>query len=289
VYWTINGREVFRLLQPGHRLAEQYRWVEHGGYAKEVFSSRFYITFGTFTGLDFALPDNYNRALTLSDNHNGNGYINNSALVQLMGCNAYVNVYPNKKGELVHASRNAFAVSSDDKDTRIFGQGVVMCLEWLRVSYDSCPPVCVVDDTKALCCDTASTKYDYSELSECSTEYRSRCAKEDDCCTESSISTKYDAASLCPECPERKVKECFRCGLQRCNCNRDTCCDYAESVCSEETRYELGCLSSRCPSTCSSKSSKCSSVSSKSSSEPCCESVESQDSSCHKQRKHRKH
>ena len=127
IRFLVDGQEVFVVNQPGHRLADPYNVINYGGYAEEVHSCRFLVSFGTTDFLDAALPSNFSR-FGVAQN-----YIARTAFVQLQETDQYSQIYFNKWGQLEGVEPAVtFAVPGDDSSARLFGQGAIMTVKYLE-------------------------------------------------------------------------------------------------------------------------------------------------------------
>jgi len=125
VHFKLRGQEVFRVLQPGRRPAEEFRLLEHGGYAVDLTVSRVVIGFGITSMLDASRPNNYSRKGFKCD------YRLKTGLVQLAHHHRYYEIYQNYFGELENVEpAYAFAIndfnSENDMKKALFGQGCIM-------------------------------------------------------------------------------------------------------------------------------------------------------------------
>ena len=135
ITWYRNKQEVFKHVGIGRRMNEIYRVRENGGYAEDVYVRRVIVDFGTGSLLDASLPDNYSRSRANKDVEDITNLVplqNN--LSDPSGKTNYYNIYPNNMGSLLPTvSANAFAVTSQDSQYIIFGQGAVMKIQEICV------------------------------------------------------------------------------------------------------------------------------------------------------------
>jgi hypothetical protein len=134
INWYMNNQLVYTFVGIGHRMPEQFRVRENGGYAENVHVARVLVSFGTGTLLDASLPNNYNRARAKDD------YIDMTALVPLMERgntdgvpSSYYQIYHNKLGGLMPATNDNFAVLCNDVAYRLFGQGAILRVKSIAV------------------------------------------------------------------------------------------------------------------------------------------------------------
>lgn len=141
VKWYINGREVFSWERIGTRLPDKYKLLEHGGTAEIVTINSIYFGFGTFSLMDMALPNNYDRELVEGDNQNG------SHLVELEANYGYKELYRTLNGQdrdLVDKSITfavqAGAYCNDNHDIKLFGQGADIKIKYQKLIWikDGC-------------------------------------------------------------------------------------------------------------------------------------------------------
>jgi hypothetical protein len=107
-------------------MSEEFRVRELGGYAAPIDISTVLIGVGTGSMLDAYLPDNYSRS-RLQDT-----YYNLTALVPLAPLENYFQSYFNMYGEQKPAVRENFATDSPDVNYRLFGQGYVFKVRYIR-------------------------------------------------------------------------------------------------------------------------------------------------------------
>jgi hypothetical protein len=133
VHFHVNNQCLYTVVKPGHRLEEEYRLVDYGGYAENIVSSRFLVGFGNFTFLDAALPNNYARQKMECD------YREKTGLVQILPDHAYYQIAFNKHGELENiVPSEGFGITSDKAEDRLFGQGSVLVVRNLLICQHTC-------------------------------------------------------------------------------------------------------------------------------------------------------
>lgn len=133
VHFSVNNKCLYTVVKPGHRLDEQYRILDYGGYAENIVSSRFLVGLGNFTFLDAALPNNYARQKMECD------YREKTALAQLLPDGCYYQIAFNKHGELeAVVPSEGFGITSDKAEDHIFGQGSVLVVRNLIICQDTC-------------------------------------------------------------------------------------------------------------------------------------------------------
>ena len=166
----VNNQQCFKVVDIGRRLNDQYRVLEHGGYAETVDVRCVLLSFGTGSMLDASLPNNYNRY------HAKNNQVDETALVPLLHSEKYKNIFPNKLGEMRPVEASHFATSSSDTKFRAFHQGDVFKIQYVVVliraasrDYPSLRSYCPY----SACCGPRSR--DSCDTREC-------CDDEDDCC-----------------------------------------------------------------------------------------------------------
>lgn len=129
VTYTVNGVPLHVIVKPGHRLEDEYKILDYGGYAETVMSYRFLVGFGNFTFLDAAMPNNYARQKYDAD------YRQRTGLAQLLPDECYYQIAFNKHGELeAVVPAEGFGVTDCKPENRIFGQGSVLVIRNLVVS-----------------------------------------------------------------------------------------------------------------------------------------------------------
>jgi hypothetical protein len=133
VTFTVNGVPLHVVVKPGHRLEEQYRILDYGGYAETIVSSRFLVGLGNFTFLDAALPNNYARQKMECD------YREKTGLVQLLPDGEYYQIAFNKHGELeAIVPSEGFGITNEKAEDHLFGQGSILVVRNLLVCQDTC-------------------------------------------------------------------------------------------------------------------------------------------------------
>ena len=139
VTWYIDNIPVFTVNTIGLRAHDKFRLLEHGGteYKVDVKSVRF--GFGTFSLLDMALPDNYNRQYTVEVN--GQREVSASALVELDTNLAYRELFPDPitgeertlVDENVTFAYPTNATPDNNRSVKLFGQGSIIRVKTMRV------------------------------------------------------------------------------------------------------------------------------------------------------------
>jgi hypothetical protein len=165
VTFTVNGVPLHVIVKPGHRLEDEYKILDYGGYAETIVSQRFLVGFGNFTFLDAALPNNYARQKYDCD------YRQRTALAQLLPDEFYYQIAFNKHGELeAVVPAEAFGVTDCKPENRIFGQGSVLVIRNLLVCQ-SCASNCesLFVPLNKLCCPDNCDSTCHSESVNCST------------------------------------------------------------------------------------------------------------------------
>lgn len=134
VTFVVNGVALYTVVKPGHRLQDEYKILDYGGYAETIVSSRFIVGFGNFTFLDAALPNNYARQKYQCD------YRQTTALAQLLPDDFYYQTAFNKHGELEAViPTEAFGITNCKPEDRLFGQGSVLIIRNLIVCQSPLP------------------------------------------------------------------------------------------------------------------------------------------------------
>jgi hypothetical protein len=126
--WYINGNETYRVTQIGHRPpnAKNSLVLDHGGREETVCPKQFWIGFGTYTYLDAHKPNNAEGAET-------------RALVRLVSLPGYY-FYPLRPDADTGAPVLDDTFYDDDSlpGSRVWGQGAILRLQHIKVSYRSC-------------------------------------------------------------------------------------------------------------------------------------------------------
>lgn len=137
IRWYVNGIELWTVSQVGYRVDDQHMVLERGGNPVLTEITQFSCGFGHFTFLDHQIPNNYSRELVrkdMSTEHGGKVYRSESALVMLNFPEAYREVLPDVYGRhLPIVPTGTFAITADSEQHRLFGQGVISCIKWMRV------------------------------------------------------------------------------------------------------------------------------------------------------------
>jgi len=125
--WYLNNQKLLTKAQVGTRMAEEFNLRNNGGYAVPVDVNCVCVGIGTTSWLDCFVPANYNRARTQDE------FYNLTALVPLSPLDNYFQAYFNKYGELKPAVPENFATTSTEVGYRLFDQGYVFKVRYLRV------------------------------------------------------------------------------------------------------------------------------------------------------------
>lgn len=161
IRWYINGIELWTVTHIGYRVDDQFMVLERGGSPVLTEITRFSCGFGHFSFLDHQLPNNYSRELVRKDTSTDNGgkvYRSESALVMLNFPETYREVLPDLYGrQLPIIPSGTFAITADSEAHKLFGQGVITCIKWMRVYTRS---------RSRTPCFTAPVRYTHEKLEE---------------------------------------------------------------------------------------------------------------------------
>uniref|UniRef100_A0A6G6AAS2 Uncharacterized protein n=1 Tax=Borely moumouvirus TaxID=2712067 RepID=A0A6G6AAS2_9VIRU len=144
VTWYIDDVPVFSINRIGFRAHDQYRLLDLGGEEYLVSPNSMRVGFGTFSLLDMALPNDYDRAYVLPEVVTDQGMqreIAASALVQLELTQNYRELFPDpltgQERLLVNpAVTFAYVLNQEPDDNRsvkLFGQGSIIKVKYFRV------------------------------------------------------------------------------------------------------------------------------------------------------------
>ncbi|AEX61417.1 hypothetical protein mvi_288 [Megavirus vitis] len=143
VTWYINNVPVFTWDKIGYRAHDKYRMLDHGGQETLVTVSSVRMGFGTFSLLDMALPNDYDRAYVRPFILIPGGEareIAASALVQIDLTDNYRELFPNPltgDDRLLQDPSITFAYvlgqePDDNRAVKLFGQGAIINVEYIR-------------------------------------------------------------------------------------------------------------------------------------------------------------
>ncbi|XWV25352.1 putative fibril associated protein [Tupanvirus deep ocean] len=142
VTWYLDGTPVFSINTIGYRAHDEYRLLDHGGVETKVDVESVRFGFGTFSLLDMAMPNNYDRfrVINIAEDDPALREIAATALVQIDFTQNYRELYPNpitgQERMLVNPDITfAYTLNEtpdNNRDVKLFGQGSILKVRSIR-------------------------------------------------------------------------------------------------------------------------------------------------------------